>query len=71
MSKDSHRQIFKSTAITGGATAIVLLVGVIKVKVLAVVGGPAAVGLMGLFQNIMSASATSLVAGCQTAVCAQ
>jgi O-antigen/teichoic acid export membrane protein len=62
MSNDSHRQIFKSTAITGGATATVLLVGLAKVKVLAIIGGPAAVGLMGLLQNIMTAIAT--VAGC-------
>lgn len=62
MSNASHRRIFKSTAITGGATAISLLAGLVKTKVLAMIGGPAAVGLMGVFQSIMITSAT--VAGC-------
>lgn len=62
MSSSSHRQIFRSTAITGGATAVSLAAGLIKVKMLAVIGGPVAVGLMGLIQSIMTTSAT--IAGC-------
>ncbi|WP_310388456.1 oligosaccharide flippase family protein [Roseateles sp.] len=59
---DSHRQIFRSTAITGGASAITLLAGMGKIKVLALLGGPVAIGLMGLIQNVLSTTAT--VAGC-------
>ncbi|MDC6166175.1 oligosaccharide flippase family protein [Paucibacter sp. XJ19-41] len=59
---ESHRQIFKSTSITGGASAITLLAGMGKIKVLALLGGPVAVGVMGLLQNVLTATAT--VAGC-------
>lgn len=54
----SHRQIFRSSAITGGASAITIIIGIIKVKVLATVLGPAGVGLMGLYQNTMSVAST-------------
>jgi O-antigen/teichoic acid export membrane protein len=62
MSSASHRQIFKSTLITGGATAVTLVAGLVKVKALAVLGGPVAIGLMGIYQSIVSTAAT--VAGC-------
>lgn len=58
----SHRQIFKSSAIIGGASLINILIGIAKVKLLAVLLGPAGVGLMGLYQNIMSMAST--LAGC-------
>ena len=58
----SHRQIFRSSAIIGGASVINMVIGMVKVKVLAVLLGPAGIGLMGLYQNIMSMAAT--LAGC-------
>lgn len=58
----SHRQIFRSSAIIGGATVINIVIGIIKVKVLAVLLGPAGVGLMGLYQNIIGLAST--LAGC-------
>ncbi|MCK4870857.1 MAG: O-antigen translocase [Gammaproteobacteria bacterium] len=58
----SYRQIFRSSAIIGGSSAINIVISIIKVKVLAVLLGPAGVGLMGFYQNIMSMSST--VAGC-------
>ena len=58
----SYRQIFRSSAIIGGASAITIVIGIVKVKVLAVLLGPAGVGLMGLYQNIMSMA--SILAGC-------
>lgn len=58
----SHRQIFRSSAIIGGASLINIFVGILKVKVLAILLGPAGVGLMGLYQSIMNTSAT--FAGC-------
>jgi PST family polysaccharide transporter len=58
----SHRQIFKSSAITGGATVVTVVIGIAKVKVLALLLGPAGVGLMGLYQNIMGIAST--LAGC-------
>lgn len=58
----SHRQIFRSSAIIGSASVIGIVIGIIKVKVLAVLLGPTGIGLMGLFQNIMGMAST--LAGC-------
>lgn len=58
----SHRQIFKSSAIIGGASAINIAIGIAKVKILAVLLGPTGIGLMGLYTNIMNIVST--VAGC-------
>lgn len=58
----SHREIFRSSAIIGGATVINIVIGIVKVKVLAVLLGPAGVGLMGLYQNIVGLAST--LAGC-------
>lgn len=58
----SHRQIFRSSALIGGASIVTIVVGIIKVKVLAVLLGPAGVGVMGLFQNVMATAST--LCGC-------
>ena len=58
----SHREVFRSSAIIGGSSAINMIVSIVKVKVLAVLLGPAGVGLMGLYLNVMSLCAT--LAGC-------
>jgi len=58
----SHREVFRSSAVIGGSSAINMVVGIVKVKVLAVLLGPAGIGLMGLYQNIMNMAAT--LAGC-------
>ena len=58
----SHRQVFRSSAIIGGASVINMVIGIVKVKVLAVLLGPAGIGLMGLYQNIMGVA--SVLAGC-------
>ena len=58
----SHRQIFRSSAIIGGASVINIVIGIIKVKLLAMLLGPTGVGLMGLYQNIMGMAST--LAGC-------
>lgn len=58
MSKGSYHQIFRSSAIIGGASVINIVIGIVKVKVLAVLLGPAGVGLMGLYQNIMGMAST-------------
>jgi O-antigen/teichoic acid export membrane protein len=58
----SHRQIFRSSAIIGGASLINIVISIIKVKVLAVLLGPAGIGLMGLYQSIMGTAST--LAGC-------
>lgn len=58
----SHREIFRSSAIIGGSSALNIVIGVVRVKVLALLLGPAGIGLLGIYQNIMGVATT--VAGC-------
>ena len=57
----SYRQILRSTSIIGGASVINILVGLVRIKVAAVLLGPAGVGLIGLFTSL--AGTASAVAG--------
>ena len=52
----SYRQIFKSTSLVGGAQVANILIGIARTKALAVLLGPAGMGLAGMYQ-----SATGLV----------
>lgn len=62
MSKDgSYRQILRSSSIIGGASVINIVVGLLRIKVAAVLLGPSGVGLIGLLTNL--ASTASAVAG--------
>ena len=58
----SHREIFRSSAIIGGGQVLQIAIGIVRVKVLAVLLGPAGIGLLGIYQNITSVATT--VAGC-------
>ena len=55
-SDSSHRQILRSSLIIGGASVINILIGLLRIKVVAVLLGPAGIGLMSLLQNLMTAS---------------
>ncbi len=68
MSSGSHRQIFRSSAITGGASAAAIAIGIVKVKLLAVLLGSSGIGIMGVYQNVMALSST--LAGCGIATSA-
>lgn len=57
----SSQQILRSTWIIGGASVINILVGLLRVKVAAVLLGPAGVGLIGLLTSL--AGTASAVAG--------
>ena len=59
----SHRQIFRSSAIIGASSVINMLIGIVKVKALALMLGPVGIGLMGLYMNIMSIAATIAACG--------
>ncbi|MDI1300843.1 MAG: O-antigen translocase [bacterium] len=62
MSKDgSYRQILRSSSIIGGASVINIAVGLLRLKVAAVLLGPAGVGLIGLLTSL--AGTASAVAG--------
>ena len=54
---NSYRQILRSSSIIGGASVINILVGLLRMKVAAVLLGPAGVGLIGLFTNIVATGA--------------
>lgn len=50
----SYRQIFKATSLIGGAQVVRLAIGVLQVKALALLLGPAGIGLAGLYQSAVS-----------------
>lgn len=47
----SYRQIVRSTSLVGGSQAINILIGIVRGKLLAVLIGPAGIGLAGMFQS--------------------
>jgi O-antigen/teichoic acid export membrane protein len=55
--------MFQSSAIIGGASVVNMGIGFVKIKVLAILLGPVGIGLMGLYQNIMSMAATLAACG--------
>ena len=63
MHKNSYRALFKSSFLIGGAQVIFLLAGLLKMKVAAVLLGPVGIGLVGLYINLMQASATVAALG--------
>lgn len=54
---NSYRTILRSSAISGAASVTNILVGLIRMKVAAVLLGPAGIGLIGLLQNLMATAA--------------
>lgn len=56
--RESYGQIFKTTSVIGGASIISLLIGVARTKLIALLLGPAGIGLIGLLNTFMSAAAT-------------
>jgi PST family polysaccharide transporter len=54
---DSYRRILYATAVMGGATAIAIIVGVVRTKIFALTIGPAGIGLIGLLTSIMATAA--------------
>ena len=68
MSEDnkSYRQMLKSSSIIGGASVINILIGLFKIKVVAVLLGPAGIGFIGILQNLMSMAASASAMGIGT-----
>ncbi|GHE76953.1 O-antigen translocase [Camelimonas fluminis] len=56
--KSSYRTILRSSSIMGAASIFNILAGIVKMKAAAVLLGPAGVGLVGLFQNLVQTAAT-------------
>jgi O-antigen/teichoic acid export membrane protein len=61
LSGSSHRTILRSSSIIGGAQVINIAVGLLKMKVVAVLLGPAGVGLIGLYLSLIQ-TASSIAA---------
>lgn len=55
----SLRRIFISTSIVGGATAVSIAIGLVRNKLLALLIGPAGIGLIGVFTSIMATAAAT------------
>jgi enterobacterial common antigen flippase len=49
----SYHQILKSSFVVGGASFINILIGVVRTKVLAVLLGPAGVGVLGIYNSVV------------------
>lgn len=62
----SHRQIFRTSAIMGSASVINILISIIKIKVVALLLGPAGIGLIGLYQSIVGIASTLASCGMAT-----
>jgi PST family polysaccharide transporter len=52
----SYRRILKTSSIIGGASTINILVGILRTKVLALLVGPAGLGLVSLYTSLMGAA---------------
>ena len=50
--KSTYVEILKSTVLIGGSSAINVLLGILRTKVMALLLGPAGVGLMGLYTSV-------------------
>lgn len=59
----SYRQIVKSTSIIGGASVIAILIGIVRTKLVAMLLGPAGIGLIGLLSALMAAAGTIVQMG--------
>lgn len=60
---NSYRTILRSSAIMGSASVVNIVVGLVRMKVAAVLLGPAGIGLIGLLQNLMQTASTVSAVG--------
>ncbi len=54
----SYRRILRTSSITGGASALNVLIGLVRMKAVALLLGPAGLGLIGLYTSLMSTATT-------------
>ena len=59
----AYGRILKSSSLVGGAEGINMLIGMVRIKFMAVLLGPTGVGLLGLFQSIQTMSKTISTCG--------
>lgn len=63
---DSYRAIVRSSSIMGTASALNVANSLIRMKIAAILLGPVGVGLVGLYQNVVSAASTVTALGIGT-----
>ena len=63
INSSSHRQILRTTTTFGSATAIKILIGLLKIKFVAILLGPVGIGLLGLYESLMTMVATLMGMG--------
>jgi len=57
-SRSSYGQILRATSIVGGGKVLTILIGLVRAKALALLLGPAGIGVMGLLQGVITTGAT-------------
>ncbi|MCF6130695.1 O-antigen translocase [Flavobacterium wongokense] len=65
-SKSSYRQIIKSTSIFGGVQVFNMIISLIRSKIIAILIGPAGIGLIGLLNSALNLIASFTNAGIET-----
>lgn len=60
---ESYRRILKSSSIIGGASVINIVIGLVRTKILAVLLGPAGIGLVSLYTGLIQTAATLATMG--------
>jgi len=53
VAQHTYGQILKSSALIGGSSAVTISIGIVRTKAMAVLLGPAGVGLLGLYSSIL------------------
>ena len=66
MENSSHRQILKSSAIIGGSTVITIALSIVRTKVMAILLGPAGIGLVGILDSIIQLARTVACLGLES-----
>jgi PST family polysaccharide transporter len=67
----SYRRTLWATSVVGGATLGALIIGLVRGKAVALIGGPSAVGLLGLFTSIVNMGASISTLGLDTSAVRQ
>ena len=63
----SYRRILRTTTVTGGASVIVILSGILRMKLIAIILGPSGVGIASLYTSFMTTATAVASFGIGTA----
>lgn len=69
MKKDntSYNQIIKTTTIFGGSQVLVVLIGLVRTKIIAILLGPVGIGLISIYQSVVDMIRSGCMLGMDTA----